>query len=271
VSRIGFYFIVFVVFFYFWTTCLFFFDYNYTQPPTWVKGRGSRTHSHSHSHSSRQHPQPSTHLMPVQTRSQRAKAHEATAFPAHANANATDRADPLASLLPVPTTNTNTNTSTNSPASAASTLAAAAEVTRLLRTEGCLAPLPPTLRRLFELIGDPSKTTVLANRNWNVFSLHMVIDLRNRYTAQNKHCTNLDFATIYDGMGYYVVCSVCTATGALYYRQDGGSNAYDAEYNYRFASSSFRAPPGRSFTVDDWIGDVRNEAHVDTLSVMVAP
>jgi hypothetical protein len=205
--------------------------------------------------------------MPVQTRSQRAKAHEATAFPAHANA--TDRADPLASLLPVPPDNTSTNT--NSLTSTASTLAAAAEATRLLRTESCLAPLPPTLRRLFELIGDPSKTTVLANRNWNVFSLHMVIDLRNRYTAQNKHCTNLDFATIYDGMGYYVVCSVCTTTGALYYRQDGGSNAYDAEYNYRFASSSFRAPPDRSFTVDDWFEDVRNEAPVDTLAAVVAP
>ena len=112
-----------------------------------------------------------------------------------------------------------------------------------------------------------TKPIPLVHSKWILMSLNDVVQHFITKKNKNPNCQSIDFATLYDGMGFYVVCSYCIQTKAFYYRHDGGGNAYDAIYNFNFSTQCIPSPK-QSFTLSRWIQDVHEEKEVNTLNVV---
>lgn len=138
-----------------------------------------------------------------------------------------------------------------------------------------LSNLPFTVRRLYQIVGDPSKPSVLrdphtAHGQWTLMSIDQACAEHNSCLQLNAHFTSFDIAYMYHGMGHIVVCSVDVSSGKMYYRIAGGADATAVENNKR-AASLFRPSPSVLFEVSDWLNDVRNNTPADALLNVVWP
>ena len=141
-------------------------------------------------------------------------------------------------------------------------------VNKMFEDEACLQAFPHTIRRLYQIIGDINQSTILKDSQWNMLSLQKVVTHHKMYVQENEHCRSVDFAFMYHGMGYHVVCSVDKHSGRLYYRLDGGSDGHAVEYNYNFC---IRYVPNEesTFIADTWISDVRANTDVSLLAPLI--
>lgn len=124
---------------------------------------------------------------------------------------------------------------------------------------------PPVIDEMFRTANDPSMSASLVPTDngdggfrWTLLSLNNIDTIYESRRRHNSLCRNVDIAHLYHGMGHYVVCTLNQPTGQLYYRLDGGSDGYAAEYNARFATRH-EAKESELFDVQDWIADVYNE------------
>jgi hypothetical protein len=109
----------------------------------------------------------------------------------------------------------------------------------------------------------------LLHSQWKLMSFHDVIQHYTTKTQNNPQCQNIDFAFLYDGMGFYVVCSYCIQTNSFYYRHDGGGNAYDVEFNFNFSTHCVPSE-NQSFELAQWIQDVHQDKEIHMLNVVYA-
>lgn len=138
-----------------------------------------------------------------------------------------------------------------------------------------LSNLPFVVRRMYQIVGDPSKPSPLclphtAHGQWTLMSIEQACAEYESSLQHNAHCTSFDIAYMYHGMGHIVMCSVDVSSGKLYYRISGGADATAVEYNKRMASF-FCPSPSDLFEVSDWLVDVRNNTPVDALLNVVWP
>lgn len=143
------------------------------------------------------------------------------------------------------------------------------EINARFASNATLSNLPFTVRRMYQIVGDPCKASPLRdphtrNSQWTLLSLDQACAEHSSYIGINADFTGFDIAYIYHGMGHIVVCSVDVPSGKMYYRIAGGADGTAAEYNKR-AASSFRPSPSVLFDVSDWLADVRNNTPVDAL------
>lgn len=88
---------------------------------------------------------------------------------------------------------------------------------------------------------------------WIVYHPQTILDQYQLHQKYNPECLSVDFASLYHGMGHYVVCSVYAPTGAIYYRLDGGSDGHSAEANMRWAAHLLHVPDSKSFSFSHWL------------------
>lgn len=134
-----------------------------------------------------------------------------------------------------------------------------------------LKKMPHQIQSLYHCVNDVNSTVILTSPRWVLMSLKEVINRYNTKQNQNTQCTMIDFASMYDGMGYYIVCCYCVVKKALFYRMDGGSCAQEVEYNFKFASSSFVPDTSMCFDTSQWVCDVHTEKTPEQLKVVHAP
>ena len=150
-----------------------------------------------------------------------------------------------------------------------------AEVNTYLTNNPQMSALPFTIRRMYQIIGDPNASSGLkephtAHSLWTMLALHEVNTIRNKYVQANPQCPSVDIAYTYHGMGHIVICSVDVPSGKMYYRMGGGSDGNAVEHNQRLAM--FYQPETRHlFDVSEWLADVRNNTRGDELRNVVWP
>ena len=88
--------------------------------------------------------------------------------------------------------------------------------------------LNENVRILYKFIANPYVEIYLDD--WILFPLSESINKYMYYIAQNQHYV-FDVAYKYNGMGHVIILSCDLENHLLFYRQDGGSNDYDREYN----------------------------------------
>lgn len=131
--------------------------------------------------------------------------------------------------------------------------------------------LPSAIHNLYKHSQCHTEAYALTNPQWVLMPLDEVVQRYTQRTTRNAQCQNIDFATLYDGMGYYVACCYCIRTKQLYYRHDGGGNLYEVEHNCNFASSDFIPSETQSVDVQQWMQDVEKCRSVHELNVVYAP
>lgn len=141
----------------------------------------------------------------------------------------------------------------------------------MFREHSFLKCLPQALQCLYMSVNKPTEATALINPKWILMPLEEVIQRYIQKQDKNQYCQNIDFATLYDGMGYYVVCCYCIRTKKFYYRHDGGGNLYEVEYNHNFATRNFTPSENQSFELVHWIRDVKQGRCVQSLNIVYAP
>jgi len=90
--------------------------------------------------------------------------------------------------------------------------------------------LPNNIRMLYQIIGSPSKETYMDK--WTILSYNKAIENYANYCKDGQNRI-FDLAYIYAGMGHIIVISCDLKTRKLFKRQDGGSNDWDRQYNYK--------------------------------------
>jgi hypothetical protein len=130
---------------------------------------------------------------------------------------------------------------------------------------------PHELKQLYQTIGDPSKAYDVADGIWTVMSLDGVIVQHNLYRSRCQDCVSVDFAFMYHGMGYYIVCSICSTTGLIYYRLDGGPNGFEADTNFDFVAGGFEPQHDQCRRIDHWFEALDTKQSAQDLPFVRAP
>ena len=94
--------------------------------------------------------------------------------------------------------------------------------------------LPPALNRHFklfyEIVGDPDKEVYIGE--WKFISLNEALNQYKQYCSEGQsNVFNIGYK--YAGMGHIKVLSCNLYNHLLFLRNDGGSNGWDREYNYK--------------------------------------
>ena len=105
---------------------------------------------------------------------------------------------------------------------------------------------------------------------WVVYHPQTILDQYRLHQQHNSECLSVDFASLYHGMGHYVVCSVYAPTGAVYYRLDGGSDGHSAEANMRWAAHLAHVPDSKSFSFSHWLHVVDTGVCAEALPLVVS-
>jgi hypothetical protein len=135
------------------------------------------------------------------------------------------------------------------------------EVKAFFQTHTTLfSTFPKPLRTLYEIHGSVCESASLGAVQdwWTLMSLQTVYETFIHHQKWNPICRSLDIAYIYHGMGYIIVASVDIQTGKMYLRMDGGSNGWDAELNYQFASN-YQPGNDNCIEAEDWFDLVRRD------------
>lgn len=135
------------------------------------------------------------------------------------------------------------------------------EVKAFFQTHATMfSTFPKPLRTLYEIHGSVCNTATLGAVQdlWTLMSLQTVFDTFIYHQKWNPICRSLDIAYIYHGMGHIIVASVDIQTGKMYLRMDGGSNGWDAELNYQFASN-YQPVNDDCMEVEDWFNLIKQD------------
>ncbi len=125
------------------------------------------------------------------------------------------------------------------------------EVNQLLEK----VPLPPDLRKLYQVIGD--KEAEFYFGLWTLRSLEQVNDRYEIMKEDNQHRV-IDFAIRSLGMGHALVAFYDPQTDKVYYRHDGGSNGYEREAHYNWIKG-YCPEPEKGCSASDWMSETKNE------------
>lgn len=119
---------------------------------------------------------------------------------------------------------------------------------------------PTPLRTLYEIHGSVRHSASLGHTQswWTLMSLQTVVEHFVYHQKWCPRCRSLDVAHIYHGMGHVIVASVDVHTGKLYLRMDGGSNGWEVELNYQFASK-YQPCENDCMEVEDWFNLVKQD------------
>lgn len=94
--------------------------------------------------------------------------------------------------------------------------------------------IPESLNRniilIYKILGDPTKEIYLGE--WTIMSLDKALKNYKEYSDNGQHNV-FDIGYKYAGMGHITVISCDLKSHLLFYRQDGDSNGYDREANYK--------------------------------------
>ena len=97
-----------------------------------------------------------------------------------------------------------------------------------------LPKIPESLNRhikvMYELIGDPNKEVYIGE--WTILSLTKSLQNYKQYCDDGQKNV-FDIGFQYMGMGHIEVLSCNLFNHLLFLRNDGGSNGWDREYNYK--------------------------------------
>ena len=97
-----------------------------------------------------------------------------------------------------------------------------------------LPEIPESLNRhikiIYEYIGNPDIEVYIGD--WTIMSLHKSLQLYNQYCNDDQKKV-FDIAFQYAGMGHINVLSCDLENHLLFKRQDGGSDGWDREANYK--------------------------------------
>ena len=108
------------------------------------------------------------------------------------------------------------------------------------------------IKLLYELFGDQKKE--IYYDTWTIMSVNEALDRYNSLIKQGQ--TNVfDIGYKYSGMGYIDVLSCDLSNHLLFYRVDGGSNAYDRQYNLRNLIVNGSSPYNK-FHFSEWFYNV---------------
>ena len=135
------------------------------------------------------------------------------------------------------------------------------EVKAFFREHATLfSTFPTPLRTLYEIHGSVSHSASLGHTQswWTLMSLQTVVEHYVYHQKWCPRCRSLDVAHIYHGMGHVIVASVDVHTGKLYLRMDGGSNGWEVELNYQFASK-YQPCENDCMEVEDWFNLVKQD------------
>lgn len=135
------------------------------------------------------------------------------------------------------------------------------DVKAFFKTHNTLfSTFPKPLRILYEIHGSVSREASLGtvHKWWTLMSLQTVLDNYVYYQKWCSNCRSLDVAHIYHGMGHIIVASVDIQTGKMYLRMDGGSNGWEVELNYQFAST-YQPFEKNCMEVEDWFDLVKQD------------
>jgi hypothetical protein len=86
--------------------------------------------------------------------------------------------------------------------------------------------IPPFLKIMFELLGDPDLRIYCGN--FTFYSLNEIID------NFNEIPNIIDIGNQYSGMGHFTALTINRLNKKLFFRREGGSNGYDQGGNYNY-------------------------------------
>ena len=94
--------------------------------------------------------------------------------------------------------------------------------------------LPKYLKHLYVFMGDTKRE--FYKNDWIFLQLNEIKKRQDHYKSVSQNRA-VDFAFKNQGMGHCTVATYDPLTEKIYFRNDGGSNGYDRQYNYEFAIS----------------------------------
>ena len=126
------------------------------------------------------------------------------------------------------------------------------------------------LNATFEAHGNTSEDLHgFRGSQWTLYHPQTILTQYRLHQRFNPECLSVDFASMYHGMGYYVVCSVYSPTGAIYYRLDGGSDGHSAEANMRWAAHLAHVLDSKSFSFEHWVHIVETRVDAEALPLTI--
>ena len=94
--------------------------------------------------------------------------------------------------------------------------------------------MPSELMYIYKVLGDPIVEFYFSF--WTVFSLNKVIKRYNVMKNDGQEKV-VDFAILNAGFGHCIICAYDTEDNKIFYRHDGGSNAWERDAHYDFINS----------------------------------
>lgn len=126
------------------------------------------------------------------------------------------------------------------------------------------------LNAAFAAHGDTSEDLhEFRGSQWTLYHPQTILTQYRLHQRYNPECLSVDFASMYHGMGHYVVCSVYSPTGAIYYRLDGGSDGHSAEANMRWAAHFAHVLDSKSFSFEHWVHAVETRVRAEALPLTI--
>lgn len=116
-------------------------------------------------------------------------------------------------------------------------------------------PIHTSLKRIYQTIGNPNVDYYY--NDWILLSLKQVQEQYKLY-QEKKQTRAIDFAMIYTGLGHCIFASYDPILNKIYYRNDGGSNGWDREINFKFAIE-YIPDESKCHDLSNWLDKTINE------------
>lgn len=118
--------------------------------------------------------------------------------------------------------------------------------------------LHTSLKRIYQIIGNPAIEYYY--NQWTLFSLNKVKEHID-FLAKENQTRFIDFGIIYAGMGHCIMVSYVPEFKKIFYRVDGGSNGWDRESNFKFASN-YIPEEDKCVELSTWLDTASNAINV---------
>ena len=124
--------------------------------------------------------------------------------------------------------------------------------------------LHSSLKRIYQVIGNPAVEYYF--NQWTLFSLNKVKEHIDILSKENQ-TRFIDFGVIYTGLGHCIVASYVPELKKIFYRSDGGSNGWDRELNFKFASN-YIPEDDKCIELSTWLDTVLHAIDVFTIKTV---
>lgn len=110
------------------------------------------------------------------------------------------------------------------------------------------------IKLIYKILNNPNKEIYL--NEWTIMNLTDAIKNYENY-CENGQKNIFDIGYKYEGMGHITVISCDLNNHLLFYRPDGGSNAYDRESHYKNVIKD-GSTPYKKFYFSKWFFNIYN-------------